>query len=116
MIAVSLRLVEDAPYYFCRTKTCLIVYFSADGRSTFTTNQLREKVYQKEPEDPTTKVCYCFDHRVGDIQNGSPDERSSIIEDINIGISADQCACDLRNPQGSCCLGNVLNLMHLSEV
>jgi len=110
LIAVSLRLVEDTPYYFCRTETCPVVYFSADGNSTFKTDQMRERVYQKEPGKSKTKVCYCFDHRVGEIQNGSPDKRSSIIADINAGISANQCACDLRNPQGTCCLGNVLKL------
>lgn len=116
MIAVSLRLVGETPYYFCRSATCPVVYFSADGKSVFTTDQLRERVYQKETGNSGTKVCYCFDHRVGDIQHASPDERNLIVEDINAGISANQCACDLRNPQGSCCLGNVLKLMHLSEV
>jgi len=116
LIAVSLRLVKDTSYFFCRTVTCPVVYFSADGNSTFTTDQLRERVYQKAPGDSETKVCYCFGHRVGDIQQASPSKRQLIIEDINAGISADQCACDWRNPQGSCCLGNVLKLMHLSEV
>ncbi len=34
-------------------------------------------------------------------------QRAAIVDDINAGIQAGQCACDLRNPQGSCCLGNV---------
>ena len=35
----------------------------------------------------------------------------AIVDDINTGINAGQCACDLRNPQGSCCLGNVRGLI-----
>jgi hypothetical protein len=31
----------------------------------------------------------------------------AIVDDIKAGIKAGQCACDLRNPQGTCCLGNV---------
>ena len=109
-LSVSLKQVEARMYYFCRTEHCPVVYFTANGKSIFTTDQLRERVYQKEPGNFETKVCYCFDHKVGEIQNGSPAERSLIIEDINAGIAAGQCACDLRNPQGSCCLGNVLKL------
>jgi hypothetical protein len=30
-----------------------------------------------------------------------------LIEEIKAGIKTGQCACDIRNPQGSCCLGNV---------
>ena len=40
----------------------------------------------------------------------SPELRKAIIDDISTGINAGQCACDLRNPQGSCCLGNVRGL------
>jgi hypothetical protein len=29
------------------------------------------------------------------------------VERVTAGVQADQCACDIRNPQGSCCLGNV---------
>jgi len=53
---------------------------------------------------------------VGELLTGSPAERSLIIEDIQAGITAGQCACDLRNPQGTCCLGNVQKLAHLAEV
>ena len=110
LLAVSLKMVENRLYFFCRTEHCPVVYFSANGKSSFTTDQLRERVYQKETGDSEIKVCYCFDHKVGEILSGSPAERSLIIEDINAGIAAGQCACDLRNPQGSCCLGNVLKL------
>jgi hypothetical protein len=81
------------------------VYFTGDGTQTFTSDQVRERVYQKEPEVPDMWVCYCFRHTVGEIQ-GAPDP-ATIVADITAGIHAGQCACDLRNPQGSCCLGNV---------
>jgi hypothetical protein len=48
---------------------------------------------------------------VGDIRAASLGARTAIVDDINTGISAGQCACDLRNPQGSCCLGNVRGLI-----
>jgi len=115
LLSVSLRSVLNTDYYFCRTQFCPIVYYSSDGRSDFTTSQLREHVYQKEPTTDDVYVCYCFRHTVADIRTASPQVRDSIVSDINIGIQANQCACDLRNPQGSCCLGNVRALIKQFE-
>jgi hypothetical protein len=110
LLAASLRLVRDVRYLFCRTRNCSVVYFSDDGAQTFTLNDVRERVYQKEPDDDGVLVCYCFQHKVGDLRVASFHARNAIVNDINAGISANQCACDLRNPQGTCCLGNVLEL------
>lgn len=107
LLSVSLREAQDMEYLFCKTQTCPVVYFSYDGEQTFTVEQVRERVYQKEPESGDAFICYCFRHTVEDIRTGSPESRKAIVDDINTGINAGQCACDLRNPQGSCCLGNV---------
>ncbi len=107
LMSVSLRQVQDVQYLFCQTQTCPVVYFSADGDQAFNVELVRERVYQKELEAPDVPVCYCFHHTVGDLRAASPETRIAIVENINTGINAGQCACDLRNPQGSCCLGNV---------
>jgi hypothetical protein len=115
LLSVSLRQLQDVEYLFCRTQTCPIVYFSADGEQIFTVEQVRERVYQKEPEAENVFVCYCFRHTVGELHAASPKNRIAIVDDIKAGINAGQCACDLRNPQGSCCLGNVRNLIKRLE-
>jgi hypothetical protein len=101
----DLRAVE---YRFCREADCPTVYYSEDGRQTFTEADLREGVYQKRPDDHDVFVCYCFRHSVESIaadviRTGGV----TVIEAIKRGIQNGQCACDIRNPQGSCCLGNV---------
>ena len=111
MLSVSLRSVRDTNYLFCRTQTCPVLYFSADGKQTFLFEQVREQVYQKEPATEDALICYCFRHTVGDLRASSSEARRAILKDINTGIDAGQCACDLRNPQGSCCLGNVRSLI-----
>lgn len=111
MLSVSLRQVSNAKYYFCRTQNCSVVYFSADGEQTFTVKHIRERVYQKEPEAPDVYICYCFLYAVCELRAGSPEGRTAILNEINTGVNAGQCACDLRNPQGSCCLGNVRELI-----
>jgi hypothetical protein len=91
------------------------VYFSPDGEQTFTAEQVRERVYQKEPDAEEVFVCYCFRHTVGAIRAVSPETRAALVDDINTGIHAEQCACDLRNPQGSCCFGNVRRVIKQQE-
>ncbi len=115
VLSVTLRHVQDVEYLFCRTPTCPVVYFTSDGTQTFTLQQVRERVYQKEPDAEDVFVCYCFRHTAGEIRAASSDARVSILDDINTGIQNNQCACDLRNPQGSCCLGNVRGLIKRLE-
>ncbi|HSM70112.1 MAG TPA: hypothetical protein VK851_01085 [Anaerolineales bacterium] len=115
MVSVSLREVEDDNYLFCKTETCPIVYFSSNGVRSFDDEQIREKVYQKQPDSEDVFVCYCFRHTVGEIRTAPSKARTAILDDINQGIRAKQCACDLRNPQGSCCLGNVNGIIKQIE-
>ena len=112
MLAISLREVRDVPYHFCANRDCDVVYYSDDSSQTFTTAQVRERVYQKEPESDNVLICYCFQHSAVDIyKQFAQSHHVAIIADIKAGIHAGQCACDWRNPQGSCCLGNVTQLL-----
>ncbi|MCL4507209.1 MAG: hypothetical protein M1434_14885 [Chloroflexi bacterium] len=111
LLSVSLRQVSEGRYRFCRTQNCPVVYFSADGGQIFTVEHVREVVYQKQPDGADTPICYCFQHKVGDLRALSLEGQREVVADINAGIQADQCACDLRNPQGACCLGNVRALL-----
>ncbi len=108
MLSVSLAQVRPVAYLFCGTTDCPVVYFSEDGEQTFTTAQVRERVQQKEPSSGDVFVCYCFRHTPDSIRaEWETTGRSTAIDAVNAGIRAGQCACDIRNPQGSCCLGNV---------
>ena len=115
MLSVSLRQVSNARYLFCRTQNCPVVYFSADGAQTFNIEHVRERVFQKEPEAADVYICYCFLYAAGAVRASSPEGRMAIVNEINTGVSAGQCACDLRNPQGTCCLGNVRELIKKLE-
>ena len=115
LLSVSLREVKEMQYLFCRTDSCPVVYFSSDGEQVFTVEQVREQVYQKEPEAEEVFVCYCFRHTVGELRTAPHERQIAIVENINAGIGSGQCACDLRNPQGSCCLGNVNRLIKQLE-
>ena len=109
VLAVTLHEIQpDSHYLFCRTADCSVVYFTDDGEQTFTEDELREKVYQKHPDDDDVFVCYCFRHTPGSIRAELLETgQSTVIETVTAGTKVHECACEIRNPQGSCCLGNV---------
>ncbi len=111
LLSVSLVEMRGTEYGFCGNPVCGVVYFQIGGEQVFTQDQVRERVYQKEREREDTPVCYCFQHTVGEVRMRG----EAIVEEINAGIRAGKCACELRNPQGSCCLGNVRGLVKRRE-
>jgi hypothetical protein len=114
LISVSLHRVQDVRHCFCAEPACSVVYFAEDGSEVFYTVDLRERVYQKEPQALDVLVCYCFLHHLGSIKESVTETGySAIVDDIRQGIQSGSCACDWRNPQGTCCLGNVLKIVKL---
>ncbi len=112
LLAIPLTEVRSTEYRFCRTPGCPTVYYSPDGSLQFGEEALRERVHQKHAQDDDVFVCYCFRQTPGSIRAElSETGRSTVVEAITEGIQAGQCACDIRNPQGSCCLGNVRALI-----
>lgn len=112
LLAVPLTRLVSGDFRFCPDPDCPTVYFSDDGQQLFAEAELRERVYQKHLKDETVLVCYCFQHTVGNIRSELQlTGTSTVTQSITRGIRAGQCACDLRNPQGSCCLGNVRDLI-----
>jgi hypothetical protein len=112
LLAVPLTRVNATAYNFCPDPTCPTVYYSTPDAPSFTEADLREKVYQKHVADEDVFVCYCFRHtsasiRAELVQTG----QTGVVAAVTAGIQAGQCACDIRNPQGSCCLGNVRRLV-----
>ncbi len=108
LLTVPLTELRAVEYRFCRTPDCPTVYYSADGEQQFGEDDIREQVYQKHPASDDVLVCYCFVYSPATIRAElSQTGHSSAVESITAGIQAGQCACDIRNPQGSCCLGNV---------
>ncbi len=112
MLALPINILTHGEYYFCPDPDCPVIYYSADNEQIFTESDLRERVYQKHTQEDDVFVCYCFKHKIGDIRKDIAEHGASeIVEQINKGVQANQCACDILNPQESCCLGNVRKLV-----
>jgi hypothetical protein len=117
LLNVPLTDVRRVGYRFCSTPDCPVVYYSQDGAQTFLEPDLRERVYQKHAAEDGVLVCYCFRHTTGSIKEEFVNNQAgSVVARITAGIQNGQCACDIRNPQGSCCLGNVKAFLRNLEV
>jgi len=99
------RLTAPA-HRFCPRASCPVVYFG-DGE-TFGRGDVAVPVFQKEaPGDRT--LCYCFAIGEGDmLREIAETGRTTAAQRIRDHVQAGRCACEVRNPQGSCCLGNVV--------
>lgn len=98
--------IEGRDWFFCDLPECDVVYFSGDGK-VFHKKNMKVRVGIKEKESPKP-VCYCFGHTVESIREEiARTGRSTVAAAITAKIQAGLCACELRNPQGRCCLGEV---------
>ncbi len=98
--------VEGREWFFCETPECDVVYFAADG-TTLDKRDVDVRVGIKEEEPPHT-VCYCFGHTVESIQDEIRNTgRSTAFDSITEKVKAGECSCEVLNPKGTCCLGDV---------
>ncbi len=68
---------------------------------------VRVRVGIKETEDPIP-VCYCFGWTREKIFNQIKEQGfSTAIQEISAKVKAGECACEINNPSGRCCLGEV---------
>ncbi len=105
----ALKRLGSTPYRFCLTTGCDVVYFSTE--SVFRTRDLSVPVWQKAT-DPSAYVCYCFEYSAQSVRDEiTRTGQSTTATVIKHFVQAGKCACEVRNPQGTCCLGNVTRLV-----
>lgn len=101
-----LERVHKPGFLFCRSADCEVIYFHPKGDCLHKPD-VRVRVGLKETEDPVP-ICYCFGFTeamvVDEIQTTG---KCTLPQRIHAEVKAGNCACEIRNPQGSCCLGNV---------
>lgn len=102
--------VQDE-FCFCKTPTCEVVYY-LPSTVLFGKDDLSVRVGLKEPTDPTAPVCYCFGWTPKRIRTELEETgNSTAIEHIKAQVKTGNCYCEVTNPQGSCCLGNVAKVV-----
>ena len=103
----ALQRLTSSDYRFCPDAACDVVYFAVDGMR-FTTADVRVPVWHKLPFG-SRPVCYCFGESEASMRSEiESDGRSAAVERVRAHIAAGRCACELRNPRGACCLGDLI--------
>ena len=102
----ALARLEMVTFRFCAEPTCDVVYVSDTGQ-VFGVNDLHVPVWQKLPPGDRT-LCYCFGENERDLRREiDTDGSTDVIARVRAHIAERRCACDVRNPRGSCCLGDL---------
>ena len=92
-------------FRLCRDAGCDVVYYGSAG-AVLKAGDLYVQPGFKEGSDGL--VCYCFLHRRSDIARQlSETGETDVFDSIKSEVQAGNCACEVRNPSGKCCLGEV---------
>ena len=94
-------------FWLCEDSDCDVVYFGEDG-TLLGTSDVRTIPNFKGSPSQNDLVCYCFLYTRKDIEDAllvSAD--TTIFDQITAEVKAGNCACEVRNPSGNCCLGDV---------
>lgn len=84
-------------FYFCEDPECDVVYFGQDD-SVINKSELRTVVGIKD-KSRDAMVCYCFGVTVAEADT-NPSAKAFVIQETK----GHECACEIRNPSGRCCL------------
>ncbi|SNQ60293.1 putative iron-sulfur cluster-binding metallochaperone [Candidatus Methanoperedens nitratireducens] len=94
-------------FYYCETPTCGVVYFNNEQQVYLHKEDLKIRVGIKETESPIP-VCYCFGWTKERIfEQIKQPGNSTAVREISARVKAGECECEIKNPSGRCCLGNV---------
>ncbi len=97
------RELAEQPYWFCAEAACSTVYFGRDGVS-YSAADLRAAVGQKSA-DPERLICYCFGITAARVEQERAEDGASVSRRfVREQTRRGNCACELRNPSGKCCL------------
>ncbi|WP_415814321.1 (2Fe-2S)-binding protein, partial [Deinococcus marmoris] len=103
------RLTPEDAFRFCPDPTCDVVYFNA--AQTYRTGDLKVPVFQKD-QAPGVPVCSCFGHTRADLSAAAASGTGQALEaSVRAHVQAGRCGCEVNNPQGGCCLGNVVTVL-----
>lgn len=99
------RVSTSDGYCFCRTLECSVVYFSE--QQVFQKADMKVRVGIKEHDDPIP-LCYCFDYTWDDLSRDlALDGDTDVPKRVKAEVKRGFCACDVKNPSGKCCLGDI---------
>jgi hypothetical protein len=112
--SVEAQKLGQPSYNLCRNPDCPVVYFARG--ITIDKADLRVPVNFKE-KNYDGPACYCFNHTLASIRAEIQSTgRSTVQAVITKEIQAGRCACEVKNPAGTCCLGDIARAVRSAVV
>ena len=99
---------ERQELFLCMDPDCEAIYFGESGL-VLRRGEVREVPAHKAGGEGL--VCFCFLHRRAEVEAEARAGTDRIFTAIREQVRAGNCACDVRNPTGCCCLGDVRSAM-----
>jgi hypothetical protein len=103
----ALAQFEPTEYRFCGDPGCVVVYFGDNG-SHFGTGDLRGPGLAQGCVGQSSSVLLLRRSEATISTELERTGRSFAIERIRTHITAGRCACEVRNPRGTCCLRDIM--------
>ena len=96
---------RNQDFWLCNGAECEVVYFDS-GNATITREQVRAMPGFKSGAEPI--ICHCFEHSELDVANEVIETgESRILTSVTAAVEAGDCACEVKNPTGRCCLRQI---------
>lgn len=92
--------LEGKEFSFCEAPGCDVAYVAVDGEPITVGDLRHAPAYKTFQADDL--LCFCFNVSAADTL-GDPDPTPYIRQRVRQG----ECACDILNPSGACCLGSI---------
>ncbi|MCL6480254.1 MAG: hypothetical protein K6U02_00870 [Firmicutes bacterium] len=99
--------MPPAQYYFCTAPDCDVVYFASDPAApVFRRGDLLVAVAPSRPQAPDTSAT-AWHHRGVHLGESRTVESVHGCAEHRGRSESGNCACELKNPSGRCCLGEI---------
>jgi hypothetical protein len=92
--------LEGKEFSFCETPGCRVIYFSVQG-DVFGIDAIRRPPAYKTGNGGDL-LCFCFDASADAAVQGEA------LYYIRERVRKQECACNVLNPSGECCLGSIV--------
>ena len=104
--SVEAHKLGQPSYKLCRNRDCPVVYFAPGIAINKTELRVPVNFKEKNCDGP---ICYCFNHGLASIRAEIQSTgRSTAQAVITKEVQAGRCACEVKNPAGTCCLGDII--------
>lgn len=100
----------EAPWRACLSSACPIAYYGAS--TTILVTEVSATAHHKA-RAPDPLICFCFEYRISALERSmlGPDSVNPIVLEIQSRCREGLGQCQIKNPEGRCCLRNIAQVL-----